>query len=371
MAPLLDARDPLSDEFRTAISAIVAEFLAGRRTALAPIAPLLADVLDVAAALSSGGKRIRPAFVCWGRIAAAGVPDDPTALLRAAASMELWHVGILVHDDVMDASDTRRGLPAAHRSFAGWHTEGQGYGSPQGYGQAGAILLGTELVAWSGVLLRESGLDAAALARALPAVEAMRDEVLAGQWLDITAQAGLTGRLMQPQAPPQSRAIAERVVEYKTSRYTVQRPVQVGALLGGAGPEVVAGLAEFGSRIGRGFQYRDDLLGVFGDETSTGKPTGGDLREGKRTALIAEALTMADSAAAVRLQALLGDPDLDDEGIAAARQIITESGAALAIEDAIATDYEQALKVLECLNITSEGRLGLVNLSRASVERVS
>ena len=340
----LDAADPLPAELLNAVSAELAGFLgeAGRR--LADLGPETADLVELAVAFTSGGKRLRPAFCCWGYLAAAGGPEVPRHVLRAAASLDLLHVSALVHDDVMDGSATRRGLPAAHVQLADRHTASGRRGDADDIGRAGAILLGDLLLMWSVELFNSCGAPAGALAAAQPLLSAMRAEVTGGQYLDITAQ---TRPPLDARSEPAAvLAQVRRVVEFKTARYTVVRPLQIGAALGGGTPELLAALAAYGSPLGRAFQYRDDVLGVFGDEVVTGKPAGDDLREGKLTVLIANAVAAAGAADAAELDALLGTR-LSAEQLDRARRIITGSGALAATEREIAEAAAEAAAALQ------------------------
>lgn len=338
---MIEAVDPLSEEFRDAVSRAIAEFLDGRTSALDGLGADLAPVLDMARAFTSGGKRLRPAFCCWGYAAAAGSTEIPDSVIAAAASLDLLHVAALMHDDVMDASDTRRGMPAAHVQFAQLHAGEHRRGSAAAYGQAGAILLGDLLLVWSAQMLAESG--APRLAAAAPLAAAVREEVNAGQVLDTAAQTRSPLETRTDLAAALARI--EQVVEYKTARYTVIRPLQIGAALGGGSPELLRTLATFGSPLGRAFQYRDDLLGVFGDEAVTGKPAGDDLREGKLTVLVARAMAGLDPTSAQELDALLGRP-LTPAQITQAQTLIVDSGAVDAVENDIAQSAAQARAVL-------------------------
>lgn len=359
------AVDPVSASFRDAVGEAIDAFLATQSATLGAIGDELAPLGQLSALFTHGGKRLRPAFCYWGQVAAAGQPADPAPLLTAAASLDLLHVSALVHDDVMDSSDTRRGVPAAHRQLESLHAQHGWRGSPASFGRAGAILLGDLLLVWSAEMLSRAGLEPAALTRALPLLEAMRTEVTCGQFLDIVAQCQnpLAGRL------DLALDEANRVVEYKTSRYTVQRPVQLGAALGGADEHLLAALAAYGSPLGRAFQFRDDLLGVFGDSQLTGKPAGDDLREGKRTVLVAHALAAAGSADAAHLDDLLGRRDLTAAQIDDARAIIDGSGARAAVEQTIEDGLASALAALDDAELTDEGRTALSALARLAVER--
>ena len=373
---VLDPDNPLSQSFREAISAELTAFLAEQATVLESMGPELVPVQLMASQLLCGGKRLRPAFCVWGYIAAAGRPDDIElrSLLTAAASLDVLHASALVHDDVMDSSDLRRGRPAAHRQFEALHANAGWLGDSEAFGKAGAIILGDLLIMWSAQMLHAAGLDQTALARALPIVEAMRTEVTCGQYLDIVAQAHpLRQRApaINSVRPSIELALddASRVVEYKAARYTVQRPAQIGAALGGGDDELYYTLGAYGSPLGRAFQFRDDLLGVFGDPRLTGKPSGDDLREGKRTVLIAHAYAHAGEAGQKLLLQRLGDPGLTPEGVAELQQLITESGAREAVEHMITEGYERAIRALQDADVTEEGRAGLTALAEAAVRR--
>lgn len=356
--------DPVGRGFREAVGDAIDAFLTARGPELAAIGPELDLTLGLARDFTGGGKRLRPAFCWWGHVAAAGAPSDPDALVRAAAGLDLLHVSALVHDDVMDGSDTRRGLPAAHRQYQALHEQRAGRGSSEAFGRAGAILLGDLLVMWSEQMYARSGLDLAALERGRPVLEAMRTEVTCGQVLDVVAQSAPASADLAD-----ALATANRVVEFKTNRYTVQRPLQLGAALAGGSDELLAHLAEFASPLGRAFQFRDDVLGVFGDVERTGKPAGDDLREGKRTVLVAHALAGSSPTAASELDQMLGNPGLDQCQVDRAREIITASGALEAVERTIRDGHQQALAALGRADVTDDGRTALAALADACINR--
>jgi geranylgeranyl diphosphate synthase type I len=355
------AHDPVGAPFRDAIGAHLRTFIEARREQLTAVGPQLRALTDLALAFTAGGKRLRPAF-CWWGYCSIVEPDDAEALLRAAASLDLLHVSALVHDDVMDSSDTRRGLAAAHRQFETWHHEGGLLGSPEAFGRAGAILLGDLLLVWSMEAFTGSGLPMAALARATPLLDAMRTEVTCGQFLDVFAQA-------EPVGGVDLMSLVPQVVEFKTSRYTVIRPLQVGAALAGASEPALAALAAYGSPLGRAFQFRDDVLGVFGEPEVTGKPAGDDLREGKRTVLVAHALELASETAKERLIGLLGSADLDATDVETAREIIVQSGALAATEQRITDDLRLALAALDGAPLRPEAVTALRTLAELSTAR--
>ncbi|NYI72072.1 geranylgeranyl diphosphate synthase type I [Naumannella cuiyingiana] len=356
--PLLDPAEPAGPRLRAGVAAALDTFLAGQAARLAAIGPETAELLRQARAASAGGKRLRPAFCLWGYAAATGELDPPAPVIAAAASLELLHLSALLHDDVMDDSATRRGTPASHKQFEAGHAAAGLAGDQAAFGRAGAILLGDLLLMWSVELLHRAGPAPEQLARGLPLLEQMRTEVTVGQYLDVLAQA----------APLDEAGLgtAERVVEYKTARYTVIRPLQFGAALGGASRELQHALADFGSPLGRAFQYRDDLLGVFGDEAVTGKPAGDDLREGKRTALLAHALAGSAPRARAELAGQIGRPDAD---IDRARQLIMDSGAVARVEEMIDAGRQQALAALTTAGVPDAARRGLTGLVARALDR--
>lgn len=317
------------------------------------LAGLLADfVLD-------GGKRMRPRFALAGWAAATAadaiVPDD---VVTACSALELIQACALVHDDIVDASDTRRGQPTVHRSGEAAHRAAGWEGDPGRYGVSQAILLGDLALTWADEMFICSGVDPAALARALEPWYAMKTEVLSGQMLDILAEAsGATDE----QTP-------KRVNRFKTAAYTVERPLHIGAALADATPDTVTALREFGVAVGQAFQLRDDMLGVYGDPGVTGKPSGDDLREGKRTLLLARGVALAPSADAEFLLSLLGS-DLNDAELDRARRILVDSGAVASIEAEIDTLTTRAVSSIDSGPVSDHGRDTLRALARAATRR--
>ncbi|MFT8395517.1 polyprenyl synthetase family protein [Propionibacterium sp.] len=351
-------KDPAGPQFRAAVGEHLGVFLDRKQAQLTEVSPLLTPLCEVAREFTATGKRLRPAFGYWGFTAVADQPGDPGVLLTALAGFELLHASALVHDDVIDDSDLRRGQPAVHRRLAQWHRAHHGSGDADAFGRAGAILLGDLMMAWSVEITEGSGLEPELLARGRSVLDAVRTEVNAGQFLDMSAEAELT-------AQQDPIAVAEKVVEYKTARYTVIRPLQYGAALAGADPALLSTLAAIGSPLGRAFQLRDDLLGVFGDEQLTGKPAGDDLRENKRTVLVAEGLARSSE-----LAGFLGRP-LGENELAHARALLIDTGAVQAVEQRIDTDAAKCRELVAELEITEEGHTALTRLVEACVSRDS
>ena len=334
------------------------EFLDVRTTALLQIGDDLAPIGEAAVDfVLSGGKRLRPTFAYWGWRTTKDASDDDDRLLTAAAALELLHACALVHDDVMDDSNTRRGRPAVHRAFARLHHQREWLGSSAAFGRSAAILLGDLLLCWSDQMFAGAGLGADSRA----VYDRMREEVMAGQYLDVLEQA--RGRV--------SVDAALRVAAYKTSRYTVEGPLQLGASAAGASRETRAALTSYGLALGEAFQLRDDVLGVFGDSQATGKPTGDDLREGKRTLLTALAAQRADVAQTAALRSGLGDQALDDTRAEQLRQVIVDTGALASVEIRIAARAAEARAALQEPSISPPARAALGALVGAATDRRS
>ena len=263
---------------------------------MSSISPDLRPLIDFSRQFLRGGKRFRAQFCYWGAqsvVSSGSVAENRdgervspglSATVSAASSLEIFHAAALVHDDIIDNSDTRRGTASAHKLFESLHAESGWAGDSVDFGRASAILLGDLMLGWSDELLDE-GLaevaDQAAARRARLEFNRMRTEVTAGQYLDILEERAW---LTQPEDELLDRAM--RVIVYKSAKYSIQAPLVIGAALAGGSDDQLDSLRAFGLPLGIAFQLRDDVLGVFGDALVTGKPSGDDLREGKRTVLI-------------------------------------------------------------------------------------
>ncbi|RAV33339.1 polyprenyl synthetase family protein [Corynebacterium heidelbergense] len=327
---------PLS-EVPAACQEVLQAYLEQCRKEFGGIDPLLETTLDALADfILGGGKRVRPTLA-WAGVRAAwegggGHPHDgeteggvpPQAYLAAVSSLELIQACALIHDDIIDASDLRRGRPTVHRVFEKQHRDHSWHGSPEHYGISQALLAGDLVFAWADDMLTDSGVPTRHQVRARPAWRAMRTEVIVGQQLDIAVEARGSDDV----------ADSLKVVKYKTASYTATRPLHLGASLGGADERTVDLLCQVGQQIGTAFQLRDDQLGVFGDPAVTGKPSGDDLRTGKRTALINSALARGTAAQRTEVHEALGSISSDAD-VELMRKVIIATGAQDHIEDTI------------------------------------
>jgi len=322
------------DGFRARVQAALDAFLDEQAGRLVPLGVDAARLVAEARTSVAGGKMFRASFCWWGHHAVAP-PADEDALVRACASLELLHASALVHDDYVDASDSRRGRPSTHRTFEHEHRAAGWRSDPEQYGASAAILLGDLLLSWSDELLRRCGLPLERVVAALDVFDRCRSEVITGQFLDVSVQA-------RGEADVDA---AMTVLRYKSAKYSIERPLHIGATLAGATEAQLAVLSGYGLPLGEAFQLRDDLLGVFGDPSTTGKPAGDDLVEGKRTVLVALALDGAPPADAARLDAALGS-SLTADQVAELRRIIDSSGAHEQVEQVIGELADRAIGAL-------------------------
>ena len=326
-------------------------------TAFDSIDPTAGAFARDAASAAWGGKRLRAVTAYWGWRGAGGDPNDE--IVAAAAALELLHAFALTHDDVMDESDVRRGRPSMHRRFAVLHRTAGWTGSADAFGNAAAILGGDLCLSWADAMLARSGMTDEALRRGRPVYDAMRSELVAGQYLDLVQQARGTHNV----------ADALTVARFKTAGYTIERPLHFGAALAGADVELVGAYRRYGQALGQAFQLRDDLIGAFGDPSVTGKQAGDDIRSGKSTTLVACALEKADDAARQVILSALGDATLDEVCLERVRDTLVEVGAVSRIESMIADLAGEASEAIANAPVTESARPVLQRLVTAATQR--
>lgn len=334
----------------------------------ATLGHLGADVTEFTAfagAMLAGGKRFRAQFCALGYLC--GSHDLPDSLWDVAAGLELFHAAALAHDDIMDKSDTRRGLPSAHRHFENLHRSNKWDGDATHFGESAALLFGDFLLALSDLAVARgfrdhSNRDASFAARL--EFDQMRLDVTAGQYLDIVEENAW------PQVTPESAlARAQTVLTYKSAKYSIEAPLVIGASLAGASETAIAALREFAIPLGNAFQLRDDVLGVFGDPAVTGKPVGDDLVEGKRTVLIALAMQKLSAEDRAALNRKLGTVGLDVTEISRIQRLLESTGARAAVEEMIEAEFARSLAVLERPVFDNAARRALTQLAERVVVR--
>lgn len=356
--------DPLDDrDLRTRVQATLDAFRVQEEQTLLPLGAPVSQLLDAVFSLLQGGKRLRAGFLFWGYLGSGGTDDQ--AIIRAASAMEIFQAAALLHDDVMDASDIRRGAPTAHRSLAAYHRAQRWYGDADRFGEAGAILAGDLCLNWTDQLFSTSGLPTEQVARGRVYLDQMRTQLMGGQFLDIVESARSWSLL----STAERIASARTVIRFKSAGYTIAQPLMIGAAAAGADAPTIAALSEYGYALGEAFQLRDDLLGVFGDPATTGKPAGDDLREGKRTVLVAYLMDTATPSEIERFGSCFGVDDLSEEDVEWVRKLAVSTGAVDRVEQLIDQQAALAAQALQGAAVTDEARERLVELIEVCTAR--
>jgi geranylgeranyl diphosphate synthase, type I len=333
----------------------VAEFVANRCAAELDEAGV--EVAgDILLNFLTGGKCLRSTFMYLGWLSGAA---DSYEALYASASLELLHAFALLQDDVMDDSASRRGRPAAHIQFGEWHRKRGLSGSPRRFGDSAAILLGDLCLIWAEQMFRESGVEYRRLQQALPRYDAMRTELALGQFADLASDV----------RDLPSMAVVLEVARRKSGNYTVRRPLEIGAAMSGCSDRTLLGLGGYGTAVGEAFQLRDDLLGVFGSEAATGKPSGRDLVERKATSVVIAAHQLADAPTRRQLTELMNHGELDDTAVDRWRTLIVTTGAVQWIEDLISDRVASARDELDEIRLDESVRAALANMAAICTER--
>ena len=362
------------------VQANLDSFCQKQRSDFEAISTDLIPVVDYTQSLLQGGKRFRALFCYWAWRACLSdssyhqseqeVNESEQAIAGIAASLEMFHAAALVHDDLLDQSDTRRGAPAIHKRFESLHKEKKWSGAPERFGVAGSVLVGDLMLGWSSeifgnALLQSPNREIESACR--DEFSLMRVEVMAGQYLDVLEENAAATR-------PVTEGVgrAEKVILYKTAKYSIEAPLRIGAAFAGADPSKLNEFTKFGIPLGIAFQLRDDILGVFGDPSVTGKPAGDDLREGKRTVLVAltlEALTARSPSMAESFEELLTSRELDAHQIAFMQKLIQDSGALEKTERMIVELGDRSLESLDSANLEEKAKASLKALALKVVNR--
>ncbi|MFD3697975.1 polyprenyl synthetase family protein [Streptomyces sp. NPDC058646] len=341
-------------QLKERIDRVLDSFVTAEAQALADIDACLAPISEQLHAAAGHGKRLRAAFCYWGW-RGTGQPCSE-ALVRAAAAIELVHAAAVVHDDLIDHSRTRHGRPTPHIALRETLT---GRARPKAGARALAMLTGDLLMSMAGQLFTTSGLPAAFLNRARPLWAVLARELVAGECLEVLC----TGRDPDPDA-------SVKVIRYKTAKYTVEHPLQIGGLLAGAPPRLLQAYSDYGLPLGEAFQLRDDLLGLLGDPKQTGKDPADDLTANRPTVLMAHTLARATKTERAELQQLLGQPDLTEQQVERVREIVHRTGAVTRVEDMITARLRAAHDALADADLTGEAHRALSALATYAATRI-
>lgn len=359
------------------IQANLEEFCADRRVEFESISPDLVPVVDYTKDLLGGGKRFRALFAYWSWVGALATADmkqseeqrtaSAEAMVGITAALEMFHAAALVHDDLLDQSDTRRGAPSVHKRFESLHKASEWSGSPERFGVAGSVLVGDLMLGWSSEIFGHALLNSpsqSVQAACRDEFSRMRVEVMAGQYLDVLEENAAPTRPIGEAA-----GRANRVILYKTAKYTIEAPLLIGAAFAGADPGLLRGLSAFGIPLGMAFQLRDDILGVFGDPAVTGKPNADDLREGKRTVLVALTRESLSPSIGKIFDELLVSRSLEADQIDFLQKSIIESGARAKTERMIEELADESLASLDALDMDPTAKAQLRALALKVINR--
>lgn len=305
-----------------------------------------------------GGKRFRPRMVLAAYTALGG--EDLEAAANVGAAFELLHTALIVHDDVIDRDFVRRGAPNIAGTFrSAALARGASTDSAEQSALSAAVIAGDLALFNSYRLIDRSGVQDDVRAALIDVMDEALFASAAGELIDVDFA-------LRPDVPTVDDILT--MERYKTAVYSFECPLQAGAILAGASDEVIQTLADYGREMGIAYQVVDDLLGVFGDEDKTGKSTSGDLREGKRTVLIAYATTTDRWS---ELSTLLGDPELTDAQAERARELLTECGARTFAEGLARYYANRALNRLVLPHIPASLRAELHPVADAVLGRVA
>jgi geranylgeranyl diphosphate synthase, type I len=344
----------LLEGFREKLESALEDWLARKRDAAGGFRAAAELIDGVGQLVLKGGKRLRPALVYY-TYRGCGGPSDAEVLPLALAT-ELLHSYLLIHDDIMDHAEVRRGQPAAHERFRLAHQARGFLGDAQDFGRSVAILLGDLAHTWAVELFTGVLLEARRSRELKRCFSTMSEEVIGGQYLELLVA---QRRGTSPEEAASREQELLRVLRLKSGSYTAERPIQLGALLAGAGDEAMERLSCYGAAVGEAFQLQDDLLGVFGDARTVGKPVGEDLREGKLTFLIHHAVSAATPEQRRELEAALGNPRLTSPEAARASHILEETGARARVTEMIAERLRTARSALDGFRGGAAGSRGL------------
>ena len=338
----------------------------------------LAPLVTYTQSLLQGGKRFRALFCYWswvGHLATVPVQSSEQraksaeAMVGIAASLEMFQGAALVHDDLLDQSDLRRGQPAVHKRFETLHSNSGWAGSTERFGVAGSVLVGDLMLGWSSEIFGNALLNAPSAevsAACRDEFSRMRVEVMAGQYLDVVEENAAVTRSVEDAV-----GRANKVMLYKSAKYSIEAPLLIGAAFAGANQDQLRQLSDFGVPLGMAFQLRDDVLGVFGDSAVTGKPAGDDLREGKRTVLIGYTRQSLSNSVGKLFDEMLSSRELTDEQVAFLQQTIIGSRALEKVERTISELADQAMSALNQIDIDSQAKAQLKSMAQKVINRTA
>ncbi len=300
----------------------------------------MGEYIDALVRHSEGGKRIRAYLVALGYGLFAGL-ENTLDVLIPSVSYELFQTGILAHDDIIDNSDYRRFKPSMHKDFGNGHD-----------GVSKSICVGDFGIVASIEILQKCGFSEGIKLKAITHQNKVFSATIAGELKDI--EFSYADKVMEEDILDMYRL--------KTAQYTVSGPLVLGAILAGADMNSVNKLSEFGEAVGISFQIRDDILGMFGDESKLGKSITSDMCEGKKTVLVSHFESVANNETKDKFYSVYGK---DNSGLAeleTARKLLVDNGSLNYAEKLCKSYTDRAKSIIDCLNTDDDGKLLLCGL---------
>lgn len=358
--------------YLSALEEEMAGFFARQHTALYDVSPDSLGLLQSIRELSMGGKRLRALLSYWGWRGGGGrsilEQHQPLEIVRVGVALELFQSAALIHDDIIDRSDTRRGAPSIHKKFEAQHRQHNWRGNTFNYGLASAIIAGDLCLSWSEMMFAQAGSSALAGSAAREIFDTMRTEVMAGQYLDVFSE------VIDSEDYDAALTRAHNVIRFKAAKYSCEHPLTLGGALAlnapaGSLQPLLDAYRAFGLPLGEGFQLRDDQLGVFGEPNLTGKPAGDDIREGKRTVLVALTEKNSDTVGRNLLETALGNQNLTEQQVHTIRELMVNSGAVTHLEDLIARKSQAVQAALATMPVPSQVQDALESIAAQALHR--
>ncbi len=304
-----------------------------------------------------GGKRIRAAMIYYGY--KCFKKNKEKELLKAAMCIELVQSFLLIHDDIIDCDDLRRGGDTLHISYEKLHKKGCKKGDSPHFGRSMAIIAGDILSTLANQLLVYSNFDKKSKLNAIAKLNQVIHKVIYGQALDIIT--GVKNNVREKDVL--------NIHHLKTASYTVEGPLHIGALLAGAKQKDLDVLSDYGVRIGKAFQIQDDILGLFGDEKKLGKPIGSDIKQGKKTLLVLRALQNGNKQQEQFIKKCLGNQRVSLKDIEMFRQIVKDTDSLTYSQGLARNLIEMAKAKIEDAKFRKQAKEFLLGIADYMLER--
>lgn len=305
----------------------------------------------------AGGKRLRPAFMYYGYLAAGGREKDK--IIKTSIGIELVHTFLLIHDDIIDKDKKRHGLDTINFRYEKLGKKFFRQINPGHFGNSMAIIFGDMVAALGNQVIFNSDFNPALIVKALHKLQTIISATVVGQARDV---------YMEYRKRTTEKEVL-KMYEYKTAKYTIEGPLHLGAILAGADDKLLKVFSAYAIPVGIAFQIQDDILGVFGDEKKLGKPVGSDVRQGKYTILVAKAIEKAGGKQKDIIKNILGKNDLTKNELEIFRNMIIETGALSYAKNMAVKLANQGKRAIEKEKINPEAKEFLTGIAEYMVKR--